>query len=80
VDGCKPLPEGALLLPRAAAAGGVRQPDADGAAPLLHGEVVQVDPIKPTLKLPGTKRLKLKYEMDCFQVLLSNSACAATTR
>ena len=23
---------------------------------------VQVDPIKPTLKAPGTKRLKLKYD------------------
>jgi len=23
---------------------------------------VQVDPIKPNLKLPGTKRLKLQYE------------------
>jgi hypothetical protein len=23
---------------------------------------VQVDPIKPTLKVPGTKRLKLKYD------------------
>jgi len=23
---------------------------------------VQVDPIKPTLKAPGTERLKLKYE------------------
>jgi len=23
---------------------------------------VQVDPVKPTLKAPGTKRLKLKYD------------------
>jgi len=30
---------------------------------------VQVDPIKPTLKAPGTKRLKLEYD-----VLLSNLA------
>jgi hypothetical protein len=30
---------------------------------------VQVDPIKPTLKPPGTKRLKLKYHK-----LLSSSA------
>jgi len=28
----------------------------------LRGEAVQVDPIKPTLKAPGTKRLKLKYD------------------
>jgi hypothetical protein len=27
-----------------------------------HGSAVQVDPIKPTLKLPGTKRLKLKCD------------------
>jgi len=27
----------------------------------LLGEAVQVDPIKPTLKAPGTKRLKLEY-------------------
>ena len=26
-----------------------------------HGGAVQVDPIKQTLKPPGTKRLKLKY-------------------
>jgi hypothetical protein len=35
--------------------------------PLLHrghhrGKAAQVDPIKPQLKLPGTKRLKLKYD------------------
>ena len=34
-----------------------------------HGRAVQVDPIKPTLKAPGTKRLKLKYN-----VLLSTFA------
>jgi len=27
-----------------------------------QGRAVQVDPIKPNLKLPGTKRLKLKYD------------------
>ena len=26
------------------------------------GRVMQVDPIKPTLTAPGTKRLKLKYD------------------
>jgi hypothetical protein len=36
--------------------------------PLL-GRVVQVDPIEPKLKPPGTKRLKLKCEL-----LLSSSA------
>ena len=42
-----------------------------------HGRAVQVDPIKPNLKPPGTKLLKLKCD-----VLLSTSAfkfnCAAT--
>ena len=32
-----------------------------------HGSAVQVDPIKPKLKPPGTKRFKLKYD----EVLLS---------
>jgi hypothetical protein len=27
-----------------------------------HGKAVQLDPIKPTLKAPGIKRLKLKYD------------------
>jgi hypothetical protein len=27
-----------------------------------QGRAVQVDPIKPTLKAPGTKRLKLEYD------------------
>jgi len=44
----------------------------------IHGKAVQVDPIKPTLKAPGTKRLKLKYVLNGFQVLLSISTCAAT--
>jgi hypothetical protein len=34
-----------------------------------HGRAVQFDPIKPTLKAPGSKRLKLKLEE-----LLSNFA------
>ena len=39
----------------------------------LHlGRAVQVDPIKPTLKAPGTMRLKLKYDKTpfkfCFQI------------
>ena len=44
-----------------------------GASPPLvstpRGKAVQVDPIKPTLKPPGTKRLKLKCD-----VLLSTFA------
>ncbi len=27
-----------------------------------HGRAVQVEPMKPMLKAPGTKRLKLKYD------------------
>ena len=38
-------------------------------APTVHGRAVQVDPIKPTLKPTGAKRLKLKCD-----VLLSASA------
>ena len=30
--------------------------------PVHHGRAVQVDPIKPTLKAPGTKLLKLKCD------------------
>jgi len=43
------------------------------------GEAVQVDPMKPTLKAPGTKRLKLKYDelVSCFA---SFSTCAAARR
>ena len=36
---------------------------------VLQGEAVQVDPINPTLKAPGTKRFKLKSDE-----LLSNFA------
>jgi hypothetical protein len=32
-----------------------------GGAP-IHGRAVQLDPIKPKLKPPGTKRLKLKHD------------------
>ena len=41
---------------RALGRGGVQQPQR------VHGWAVQVDPIRPTLKAPGTKRLKLKYD------------------
>ena len=30
--------------------------------PTRRGKAVQVDPTKPMLKPPGTKRLKLKYD------------------
>jgi hypothetical protein len=32
------------------------------AIPASHGSAVQVDPIKPTSKVPGTKRSKLEYD------------------
>jgi len=52
-----------------------RRADARGA----HGTAAQVDHIKLTLKAPGTKRLKRKYDRS-LSTLLSNSPCAATTR
>jgi len=33
-----------------------------GGAGRVQGEAVQVDPIKPTLKAPGAKRLKLTWD------------------
>ena len=39
---------------------------------------MQVDPIKPKLKPPGTKRLKV-IMIYCFRLLLSSSACATTS-
>jgi len=38
-----------------------------------HGRAVQVDPIKPMLKAPGYKRLKLNYDR-LLSILLSNFA------
>jgi len=52
----------ATALWRGGAAGGGRAPD-------VTGRTVQVDPIKPKLKPPGTKRLNLKCD-----ALLSTSA------
>ena len=40
-----------------------------------RSKAVQVDPVKPTLKAPGTKRLKLKYDE-----LLSNFAFPSNLR
>jgi hypothetical protein len=44
------------------------------------GRAVQVDPMQSKLKPPGTNGLKLKCDLFCFQLLLSNSTCAATAR
>ena len=55
VSECKPLQRGG------AGRAQVRGAHRHHAHP-LPGEPVQVDPIKPTLKAPGTKLLKLKYD------------------
>jgi len=55
VDECKPLIHGRAHHPAPAAGAGA----ADGDE---RGRLVQVDPIKPTLKAPGSARLKLKYD------------------
>jgi len=51
------------------AAGNVRPTLHDGVVPDVHpalvegpGKAVQVDPIKPTLKAPGSMLLKLRYD------------------
>jgi len=40
----------------------VRRGELRGRRGVLRGRAVQVDPIKPTLKAPGTKRLKVQYD------------------
>jgi hypothetical protein len=51
-----PLPAHGTAAASAAAGGGA-------AAGTAHcGRAMQVDPIKPTLKAPGTERLKLHYD------------------
>jgi hypothetical protein len=42
--------------------GGARGGAQRGQQRRLRGRAVQVDPVKPTLKAPGTERLKLKAE------------------
>jgi len=49
-----------------------------------HGRAVRVDPIKPTVKAPGSKLLELKL-LDLnmtsrFQVCFQFQPCAATAR
>ena len=48
---CEPLPRGSRHVPRVFAP-----------SESVHGRAMQGDPIKPTLKLPGTNRMKLEYE------------------
>jgi len=47
-----------------------------------RGRAVQVAPIKPKLKSPGTKRLKLNHDdllSNVGSILLSSLTCAATS-
>ena len=53
------LPHGAAVPDHGAGAG--QHVQAPQAAARRNGRAVQVDPIKPTLKPPGTKRLKLLF-------------------
>ena len=72
MDECKPLPEGEpALLPQAQRQLG---PHGVGAAPPL-GRAVQVEPGKPTLKPPGSKRLKLQSEALLSSVAFKFNLC-----
>ena len=72
VDECTPLIDGS---------GGISTLLAELKEPLEEREVgrCRFHPIKPTLKAPETKRLKLKYE-EMLSNLVPNSTCAATAR
>ena len=43
----------------------------------MHGRAVQVDPVRPILKVHKTKRMKLEIN-EQLSKLLSKSICAAT--
>jgi len=71
----------------------IRNPKKKGYVRLhtTHGEAVQVDPMRPMLKAPGTKRLKLKYHkllssfafefnLRRYSTATSTSSCTATSR
>ena len=51
MDGCKPLTRGSST-----------STPTTGSTSATRGRAVQVDPMKPKLKPPGTKRLKLEYD------------------
>jgi hypothetical protein len=62
VDECKPLVGGSSGVVATHTVGAY---DCFGIESLLHpapGRAMQVDPIIPTWKAPGTERLKLKYD------------------
>ena len=58
VDECQPLVLGEVLLRIHT----VAPSTAPGVGGLPLGKAVQVDPVKPTLKAPGIKSLKLNCE------------------
>jgi len=67
-----------------------RGPCTVDAAPLLvgilttlrqfHGRAVHVDPMKPTLKAPGTRRLKVKHDEPLSTFAFSFNLRRCTTR
>ena len=61
-DICQSLGEGSDGVPVAVNALEVVMRAWCGAQPDVQGRAVQVGPITPMLKAPGTKRFKLKYE------------------
>ena len=71
MDECEPLAGGLQRLKRCGTCPAGGDP---------FGMAVQVDPMKPKLKLPLTKRLKLKCDilLSDSRLLLSNSTCAAS--
>jgi len=67
VDECKPLPRGGgggggNHHGGGGGGGGGGARGCDGGARGAHGRAVQLDPIKPKLKAPRFKRLKLRYD------------------
>jgi len=66
VDECKPL----MNEQRETYREQVQSVTADGIDPDNIGKAVQVDPIKPTLKASGTKRLTLKSDEPLSNVAL----------
>jgi hypothetical protein len=50
-----------------------------GTGGVNHGRAVQLDPIKPTLKAPGIKLLKLKYDKQLSNVAFKFNLRRCTT-
>ena len=85
MDECKPLPCGAFVALRGGSGiGVVLAGAATSAAPLAGGvqlgRAVQVDSIKPKVKPPGTKRLKLELDHMLSSCAFNLSTCGTTAR